>query len=694
MAPDGDTIPVGLVRHRGGLISYANLRFCEIVGRPREAVVGHTFDEILSPDEHRRIMDRYAQRLRGESVPSEYEVRVKRASDGAWRVVEVAVQILGDEVIVVVRDVTETAGRRDRRMGLALLGADLAQARSEAAVKSALRERVGRLGLWGAWLVPDGDDRMRVEFADMPDRGVAFESTIGRAVAGWMGPWLPWFRRAWIEGASYHDDAITEVARFVGAPWEAAVRGLAEKSELRRGVALRVDQDGEPIALLVLRGGWLSEDDLPMVRLLAAQLSSALDNARFIDEARRQMVALEALHGLATTALQQAAHAPTELLLRAASVARDALRGDDARVFMLRDDARSLQELVVGGGTDSPAFPIDEAPLVQDALEASGWSVCDDLRVDPRGFHRGSLAESVGAALVMAFDSSQGTRGVLLVHAPAGRRFSDEDLALMRALMGVLQVGLSNSELYAQAKARLDELHAAQTRLLERERLAALGEVAAVIAHEVRNPLAVVFNAVSALRRLVPRDGTAAELIETVREEAERLNQIVGDLLGFARPVAPTPQPEALAPLVEGALSVASARAATSSGAARVHVTLDVPTDLPDVRVDARLLRQAMVNVLLNAYEAMPGGGELAVRAFLDVTCGRVVVAVRDTGVGMDDDVRARMFEPFFTTRPTGTGLGLALVHRIVEAHGGQVRVTSSPGVGTEVRFDLPVGEV
>ncbi len=692
MAPDGDTIPVGLVRHRGGLISYANQRFCEIVGRPREAVVGHTFDAILSPDEHRRIMDRYAQRLRGEPVPSEYEVRVQRASDGAWRVVEVAVQILGDEVIVVVRDVTETAGRRDRRMGLALLGADLAQARSEAAVKSALRERVGRLGLWGAWLVPDGDDRMRVEFADMPDRGAAFESTIGRAVAGWMGPWLPWFRRAWIEGASYHDDAITEVARFVGAPWEAAVRGMAEKSELRRGVALRVDQEGEPVALLVLRGGWLSEDDLPMVRLLAAQLSSALDNARFIDDARRQMLALEALHGLATTALQQAAHAPTELLLRAASVARDALRGDDARVFMLRD-ARSLQELVAERGEDPPTFPLDDAPLVQDALEASGWSVCDDLRVDLRGFHGGPLAEAVGAALVMAFDSGQGARGVLFVHAPAGRRFSDEDLALMRALMGVLQVGLSNAELYAQAQTRLDELRAAQTRLLERERLAALGEVAAVIAHEVRNPLAVVFNAVSALRRLVPREGTAAELVETVREEAERLNQIVGDLLGFARPVAPSPRAEVLAPIVEGALSVAAARAATNHGGGRVRVALDVPEALPDVRVDARLLRQAMVNVLLNAYEAMPGGGELTVRASHDLARGRVVVAVKDTGVGMRDDVRARMFEPFFTTRPTGTGLGLALVRRIVEAHGGEVNVSSTPGEGTELRFDIPVDD-
>ena len=126
--------------------------------------------------------------------------------------------------------------------------------------------------------------------------------------------------------------------------------------------------------------------------------------------------------------------------------------------------------------------------------------------------------------VVTALFSQRGPRGVLVAVDRAGRHFSDEDVAFLRAIAGVTEVALENAELHDVARVRLKELHDTQARLVERERLAALGEVAAVVAHEVRNPLGVIFNAVASLRRRIGSDVDAGRLVEIVREEAGRLN--------------------------------------------------------------------------------------------------------------------------------------------------------------------------
>jgi signal transduction histidine kinase len=163
----------------------------------------------------------------------------------------------------------------------------------------------------------------------------------------------------------------------------------------------------------------------------------------------------------------------------------------------------------------------------------------------------------------------------------------------------------------------------------------------------------------------------------------------VGDLLDFARPSTPELHPERLERVVEDALAAALAQRPDGVVVAREHDPL-----VPPVPMDARLVRQAVLNVAVNAVQAMPRGGRLTVRTRRDGAAA--ILEVEDSGPGIPDEVRDRIFEPFFTTKASGTGLGLAVVKRIVEGHGGGVVVASRPGAGTvfALRFPLAAGEV
>ena len=233
-----------------------------------------------------------------------------------------------------------------------------------------------------------------------------------------------------------------------------------------------------------------------------------------------------------------------------------------------------------------------------------------------------------------------------------------------------------------------NELRDAQEQLLRKEQLATMGELSAVIAHEVRNPLAIIKNAVSGLYRPTLRDADRNVLLKILDEEADRLNRLVGDLLAYARPVTPQRHAVRVEELLRGAVELA--RAAQQRGDA---VAFDVVLEQVHViQGDTDLLRQALVNIVENAIQAMPDGGTLAVRTY-STTLERqpaVAIVVRDTGEGMDTLVRSKATDPFFTTRPTGTGLGLAIVHRLVHSHGGKIQIESNYGTGTTVTVILP----
>ncbi len=267
-------------------------------------------------------------------------------------------------------------------------------------------------------------------------------------------------------------------------------------------------------------------------------------------------------------------------------------------------------------------------------------------------------------------------------------------LLLAAALGERRRAQLEVSALNLELRQSVASLARTQSELVARERMAVLGELSATLAHEVRNPLGAIANCVSALRHLPGRQHPAQEeeLLNIIVEEVQRLDQLVRELLDFARPVQPQPRPEPLEGLVEGALSSALRSQAMNS---RVTVQREISPNLPPVLVDPPLLHLALANLFTNALQAMPDGGSLHVRiAREERAAPRLMLSISDTGRGMPPEVQRRIFEPFFTTRSNGVGLGLSIVLRIVEGHLGQLEVRSAEGLGTTFTLRLPCAEL
>ncbi|MDP1827923.1 MAG: ATP-binding protein [Archangium sp.] len=248
------------------------------------------------------------------------------------------------------------------------------------------------------------------------------------------------------------------------------------------------------------------------------------------------------------------------------------------------------------------------------------------------------------------------------------------------ALFGVAGVC---TEITALAAAQ-QQLEAAQADLMKKERLATLGELAAVLAHEVRNPLAVIFNAVATLKRTSEPGEQGRLMLDVIHEESERLERMVSALLDLARPEATRLSPTPVLELVRSSIDAARSTAEPVS-----EVRLQVPQPLPLARLDEQKVHQALVNLVSNAVQATGRRGPVQVRVTVQDSMLRFDVI--DDGDGVPMELRERVFAPFFTGRARGTGLGLAVVRRVAEAHHGSITIETTPGGGATFVLKLPL---
>ena len=233
----------------------------------------------------------------------------------------------------------------------------------------------------------------------------------------------------------------------------------------------------------------------------------------------------------------------------------------------------------------------------------------------------------------------------------------------------------------------LTEIHALELEMRLKERMVALGEMAAGMAHELRNPLASISGAVQYLKGDLRPQGETLELMEIVLRESQRLDQAIRDFLTFARPGKFTPEPVDLVRLIED--NVKLLRKSREFGA--VHrIETKFPSREVSCEVDPNRLKQVFWNLATNALKAMPDGGTLTIGVELSEADTQLEIVFRDQGRGMDATDRERYFQPFSGSFDRGTGLGAAIVYRLIEEHGGKIQLESSPGHGTEVTISLP----
>ncbi len=262
-----------------------------------------------------------------------------------------------------------------------------------------------------------------------------------------------------------------------------------------------------------------------------------------------------------------------------------------------------------------------------------------------------------------------------MLERPSGKIWLGFNTAILSDRQGdALGVILSFSD--------LTEVKHLQEQVELRERLTALGEMSAGIAHELRNPMAVISGYLNLLAKKT--DSASQTIIRDITAEINGMNRIIGDLLTFARPAALNRVPVRLRDLIDGC--VANVVQATNTDS-RIKTVMDI--DNIEMQADEVLMRQAFCNLFQNAIEAMPDGGSLTIAG----RAGRnVVLQIADTGMGIPPDALKKVFLPFFTTKDKGVGLGLALVHKIILSHGGRIEVKSAEGRGTTFTVILPKG--
>ena len=676
-----DALPVAAVIMHDRRILACNRHLAELAAVPLDELLAteDPIERFVAPEDQPVVLGRIAARARGDQVPAELDyVGIGGNGERIPSRAHVApFPSAGEHAVLVV--ITHE-GLRARSASLIRGFIDVAVAAqresTQAGILRVAREGLERLGL-SATLCELGPGCFRVLEAGS---GNPFIAQIQQRWPDWIPDSAFPMPRSSTEGMLIPDLPAVLAAgfgrareAFLGAPPAAMVTSIPI--------------DGVPTFLISCSGSDLDVTIANAFGLLGKQLGAALETVRRLEELDRRNSELRAqaeemtlLNDVARRVAGSFEVGPLlelggETLRRLLDADRWIVLLPDPREPALRFHVRAPEGASLGLGEESVAMAAFRERRVVQVL-------------DPPTPARSAAAPRTRLAVpLIARDEVLGVALILDEHA---RSFTRAEMDRALSVAGQLALALLSARLYEALRSSYAELARAQNELIDRERLAALGELSASIAHEVRNPLGVIFNSVGSLRRIVKPQGDAALLLDIIGEEADRLNRMVGDLLDYSRPVQPALQPVPLRPLFEEAIE--SARQQTGDGAKRVAVTVRVAEDAATVRADARLLRQALVNLFLNAYQAMPRTGRLEVRASRSTIDSRpfAEIVVQDSGPGILPDMVDKIFKPFFTTKATGTGLGLAVVRRIVEHHGGTIELGRlSPGA--EFRLRLPL---
>lgn len=372
-----------------------------------------------------------------------------------------------------------------------------------------------------------------------------------------------------------------------------------------------------------------------------------------------------------------------------------AITPEGAMSFLVRPEGDSEAVILAAHGPIAGSFIGLNRPVApeQDPIVSADFAAMGESRrvagAAPARLHAAETDMEVAAALKVDLIDHSGARlGWLELVDTVPDRILEANFAnLAQLVANQIGVAMENRSLLTSVQRQLAEVQRVQQQLVQASKLGAVGELAAVVAHEVNNPLTGILGFAELLLTELPEDDPRREEAEVIRTEAIRARTIIKALLEFARPRPPQRIPTDLNELARSTLDLQRSRAAKR----RIEVVEEYG-ELPWLELDADALRQVLLNLLNNSMQAMPCGGQL--RISTRVEGDGVALVVSDTGVGMDEETRNRIFTPFFSTRAGGaggTGFGLSTSMRIVEGHRGTIDVESELGKGAIFTIRLPI---
>ena len=435
-------------------------------------------------------------------------------------------------------------------------------------------------------------------------------------------------------------------------------------------------------------------DEVTLAQALATSAAVAIRNARLHEETELQLRHTETL-----VSVSQAVGSTldlSEVLRRTTREMVRALDGDTGLAWLLTPTRDRFVPLV---GYHVPKDLLNKAGLAGLTVDDPFFAKVDGLAAPVTVTLTDGMPHPLGETSITRFMEHKsllvqpirwkgeliGAFSVLWVREP--HRFTAEELRLTEgiALQGALAI--ENSRLYEGVKQQMSELKQTQAQLVQSTKLAAIGELAANVAHEINNPLTTVLGFASFIAERLKPDDPMREELTLIQDEASRARDIVRDLLQFSRQRDFMPETASLNHVLEQVIAMLRRQGAFGA----VTVNEQYAENLPGVEVDVARIKQVFLNIVNNAVYVMPNGGSLTIRTVVNDSDVRVEIA--DTGPGIAPEHRDRIFDPFFTTKPdvSGTGLGLSVSLGIVQSHGGTILVTSEPGKGATFTVVLPL---
>ena len=487
---------------------------------------------------------------------------------------------------------------------------------------------------------------------------------VGEGITGWVAR----------HGKAARIGDVTQDKRYVSV-----------RRDVRSELAVPLEVQGEVRGVINVdseRADAFSADDQELLQELAIQAAKVIHNTWLYEQLRLKVMLFESLASVSRTI-----NSTLNLDEALRAITKEACELMRARMcsLMLLDETRAWLDLRASYGAGDayikkPRLGAEDS-LIGVVVRRKKPLQVANVQADTR-YQNVELARREGlvSLLSMPLIFSGQAIGALNVYTARPYNFSNEEIKILGALAELSAIAIEKARLY-------ERIVDVEEQLRQNEKLSALGLLAAEVAHEIRNPLTVMKLLYHSLNLKFDAKDPRSKDAQIIEAKIEHLNKIVEQILDFARTTEPKFAPVNLNDLVDE-LSLLVRHKLENQG---IRLVRDLQSDLPLVLGDAPQLEQAFLNLILNAAEAMPDGGALTIKTSALQTA-QVAVAFKDTGTGMTKEQQQRAFKTVLaTTKAKGTGIGLAIVGRIIETHHGQIRILSRPGRGTTLRISLPV---